>query len=448
MSLDHLNTIYRSFDIRGKYPDELAPEEVEKIGQALVERLKIKKIAVGRDIRPSADILFDRLVKGLTSQGADVVDLGITTTPMTYFMGGSSEVDATVMITASHMPSEYNGLKITTGDAVPLSAELIQEIREIVGTHTFSAETTTGSVVTHGLQEDWLNNFKTRHDLKDAHLKVIIDPANMVGILDIPVFKAFEPNIEVHTIYDDFDHSCPNHEANPIKLETLADLGCEVKDLNADLGLAFDGDADRVGFVDETGTPVTSDMIGALLVKMVLEHYPGSKIVCDIRSSRALIDVIQNNGGVPIRERVGHTHIKKTMRENDAALGIELSGHFFFKDAFFAEGGPLPAFMIMELMKKTGKKLSELVAEVKNYHHSGEINSTITRTATEIFADLKAKFSDANFSEKDGLLIEYDDWWCNIRLSANDPVMRLNLEANSKELMEEKRDRILEIIRS
>lgn len=448
MSLDHLDTIYRSFDIRGKYPEEITDDEVHKIGQALATHLKLKKVAIGRDIRPSADALFSALSNGLTSQGVQVVDLGLTTTPMTYFMGGSTDVDATVMITASHMPSEFNGLKITTDDAVPLYAELIQEIREIVGTHTFSAASTTGEVVAHALQEEWLQHFKKNHDLSGANLSVVIDPANMIGILDIPTFKAFEPDITVYTIYDEFDHTCPNHEANPIKHDTLADLGCEVTDKKADLGIAFDGDADRVGFVDEKGTPIASDMIGALLSQVILKQYPGSTIVCDLRSSRALADTIEKHGGKVLRNRVGHSYIKKTMREHDAALGIELSGHFFFKDAYFAEGGPLPAFMIMELMKDSGKKLSELVAEVQDYHHSGEINSTIIRSPQEIYADLEKTFIDADISYMDGLLISYPDWWCNVRPSANDPVMRLNLEANSHELMEEKRDQILEIVRS
>lgn len=448
MSLDHLNTIYRTFDIRGKFPEEIEASEVEKIGKVLVKHLGLKKVAIGRDIRPSADILFDSLAKGLTSQGAEVIDLGLTTTPMTYFMGGSTSVDATVMITASHMPSEYNGLKITTGDAIPLSEEVIQEIREAVGTHTFSAETTTGSIKSHGLQEAWMNNFKEKHDLSGANLSVVIDPANMIGILDIPIFKSFEPDLKVHTIYDDFDHTCPNHEANPIKLDTLHDLGCEVRNKSADLGVAFDGDADRVGFVDETGTPIPSDLVGAILARIVLKKYPGSTIVCDLRSSKSLVDTIEKCGGKAIRNRVGHSFIKQTMRENDACLGIELSGHFFFKDAYFAEAGPLPAFLIMEEMKATDKKLSELVAEVKNYHHSGEINSTIVRTPMEIYKELETTFAEEKFDYMDGLLIQSEKWWCNVRPSANDPVMRLNLEADTQKLMEEKRDKILQIIRS
>lgn len=448
MSFDHLNTIYRSFDIRGKYPEEITQEEVEKIGCTIVKLFGAKKVAVGRDIRPSADPLFNALSRGLVSQGCDVIDLGLTTTPMTYHFGGSTDVDATVMITASHMPSNYNGLKITIEDAKPVTADVLQEIRKIVGEHTFSAEITTGSVVTHAMQEEWIEHFKAQHDLTGADLTVVIDPANMIGALEVATFKAFEPHITVHTIFDELDHTCPNHEANPIKLETLTDLGKEVVCKNADLGIAFDGDADRVGMVDETGTPVPADLMGILLAKVVLEKYAGATVVHDIRSTKALAETVRELGGTPIKERVGHTFIRTTMREHDAVLGIELAGHFFFKDSYFSEGGPLPAFLIMELMKKTGKTLSELVSEVKKYSQSGEINSDISKSPEEIYIELKSLFADAKLDETDGLTIEYPDWWCNVRPSANDPVMRLNLEADTQALMKKKRDEVLNIIRS
>jgi len=448
MSFDHLNTIYRSFDIRGKFPEEITPEEVEKIGKAIVVHFGAKKVAIGRDIRPSADILFDSLSKGLTSQGCDVIDLGLTTTPMTYFIGGSTDVDATVMITASHMPSEYNGLKITIEDSKPVSADVLQILKEIVGTHTFSSEKTTGSITTHALQDDWIANFKANHDLSETNYSIVIDPANMIGALDIATFKAFEPDITVHTIYNEFDHTCPNHEANPMKHDTLTDLGDEVVCQKATMGIAFDGDADRVGFVDENGIPVPSDIIGIILTKYIMAKYPKSTIVYDIRSTKALPELVESLGGTAIQEKVGHTFIRTTMREHDAVLGIELAGHFFFKESFFSEGGPLPAFMVMEVMKKEQKTLSELAAEAKVYFPSTEINSEISRKPEDIFAELRGVFSDADLRDKDGLSIHYSDWWCNIRPSANDPVMRMNLEADTQELMEEKRDQVLKIIRS
>lgn len=448
MILDHLNTIYRSFDIRGKFPEEISPEEVEKIGKAIVVHFGAKKVAIGRDIRPSADILFTALSEGLTSQGCDVIDLGLTTTPMTYFIAGSTDVDATVMITASHMPSEYNGLKITIEDSKPVSADVLQVLKDIVGTHTFSSEETVGNITSHAMQDDWIANFKSNHDLSDTGFSVVIDPANMIGALEIATFKAFEPDITVHSIYDEFDHSCPNHEANPMKHETMSDLGAEVVCQKANLGLAFDGDADRIGFVDETGTPVPSDIIGCILAKYVLAKYPKSTVVYDIRSTKALPELVESLGGTAIQERVGHTFIRKTMRDHDAVLGIELAGHFFFKESYFSEGGPLPAFMVMEVMKNEGKALSELATEAGKYVHSAEINSTISRKPDAIYAELSEAFSDAELRTKDGLSIHYADWWCNVRPSANDPVMRMNLEGDTQKIMEEKRDQVLSIIRS
>jgi len=353
-----------------------------------------------------------------------------------------------VMITASHMPSEYNGLKITVEDAKPVTKDVLQIIRSIVGTHTFSEEATHGSVTSHALQPDWIAKFKAAHDLTHSDLSIVIDPANMIGILEIATFKAFEPDITVHTIFDDYDHTCPNHEANPIKHEALVDLGAEVVRTKSDLGVAFDGDADRVGFVDETGRPVPSDIIGALMCRSVLQQYPGATIVCDLRCSKALSNEITRLGGICIREKVGHSNIRPRMRSENAVLGIELSGHFFFKDSYFSEGGPLPAFLIMELLKAEKRPLSELVAEVQTEFHSGEINSTIARPVTDIYTDIIAHFPTLTPEYQDGLSLVDSDWWCNIRPSANDPVVRLNLEATTPERMAEKRDEILAIIRS
>jgi phosphomannomutase len=445
---DHLKTIYRDFDIRGKYPEEITDDEVYKIAKALTLHFKVKKVAVGFDIRPSAQSLFDSLTSGFMESGVNVVSLGLCTTPMSYYMCGSTDVDMTVMITASHMPSNYNGLKITVEDSKPVTSDILQIIKDIVGTHTFSEEGTHGTISSHALQPEWISKFKAAHDLSGSGLKIVIDPANMIGILDIETFKAFEPDIEVHTIFDDFDHTCPNHEANPIKHEALASLGEEVVCKKANLGIAFDGDADRVGFVDEKGTPVPSDLIGALLARYVLRKQPKATIICDIRSSRSLVGEIERLGGVAKREKVGHTHIRTRMRKEDAVLGIELSGHFFFKETFFSEGGPLPAFIIMEIMKEEKKPLSELIAAIRKHHHSGEINITVNRPAKEIYADLEKAFPEIKASYIDGLSLESESWWCNVRPSANDPVVRLNLEADTSEEMETMRDRVLSVIRA
>lgn len=448
VSFEHLKTIYRDFDIRGKYPEEITDDEVYKIARALALHFGVKKVAVGYDIRPSAEALYTALARGFVESGVDVINLGLCTTPMSYYMCGSTDVDMTVMITASHMPSEYNGLKITVEDARPVTGDVLKIIQKIVGTHTFSEEITHGSITTHALQADWINRFKKEHDLSDANLSVVIDPANMIGIMEIPTFKAFEPDLTVYTIFDEYDHTCPNHEANPIKHEVLASLAEEVRCRQADLGIAFDGDADRVGFVDEMGSTVPSDLIGALLARYVLAKYPSATIVTDVRSSRSLIDEVNRLGGRIVREKVGHTHIRTRMRQEDAVLGIELSGHFFFKDSYFSEGGPLPAFIILELMKRAKKPLSTLISEVQKYYHSGEINSHIEKTPDKVYQSICMAFPTLTPIRQDGLTLETEDWWCNIRPSANDPVLRLNLEANNKQEMEEMRDKLLGIIRT
>lgn len=449
MSFDHLKSIYRDFDIRGLYGVEITDDEVYKIAKALTLHFKVKKVAIGRDIRPSADNMFNALSRGFIESGVNVVDLGLCTTPMSYFICGSTDVDMTVMITASHMPSEYNGMKITVEDAKPVTGDVLKIIRDIVGSHSFSEEVTHGTLSAHAFQADWIKKFKERHDLSGSNLSVVIDPANMIGALEVATFKAFEPDIKVHSIFDNFDHTCPNHEANPIKYETLKALADKVMCEKADLGIAFDGDADRVGFVDEKGNPVPGDLLGAIIVRKVLEQFPEATIICDIRSSRSMREEVENNGGKAIYSKVGHTHVRSLMRQHNSPYGAELSGHYFFKESYFSEGGPLPAFIIMEIMKETGKKLSELVAEVKRYFHSGEVNSHITRKPEDIYTELSEKYKDISLEQNrmDGLTIVTENWWCNIRPSANDPVMRLNLEARTEEKMGEMRDEILEVIR-
>src|SRR3990167_7237034 len=392
-NFEHLESIYRNYDIRGLYPNEITEDEVEKIGYAIVKNFGTKKVAVGYDIRPSSLPLKNALIKGLTEAGCNVVDLGLVTTPMTYYVCGSTDVDATVMVTASHMPSEYNGLKIAVDDSKPVTKDMLQDLKRIVGEHTYSS-------------------------------------------------------FEVFVIYDEFDHTTPNHEANPIKPETLKDLGLEVLKNQADIGIAFDGDADRVGFVDEKGSFVPADIIGALIAGVLLEKHPNSTIVYDTRSSKAVGEEIQRHGGIPIEWKVGHTNIRTKMREVDAIFGIELAGHYFFKETYFSEGGPLPAFLILELLHKTGKSLSTLVKEVQKYYHSTEINSEVTKTPEEIYTLLQAEFPGGEVSMLDGIKVTFSDWWFNTRPSANDPVLRLNLEANTKDLMEEKLAQVLKIIRS
>jgi phosphomannomutase len=441
-------SIYKNYDIRGKYGEELTSEEVTRIGKAIVLLYKPKIVAIGRDIRPSAETLFNALAQAITEMGADVYDLGLCTTPMSYFACGRADVDVSVMITASHMPSEFNGLKIAKEDAKPASKIEMEELRRLVEEQNFRPNAIPGKVRSLHIQDDWIKHFTSSFDFTKDNISLVIDPANMIGGLEIKTFEAFEPNIKTKAIFADFDPSCPNHEANPMKHETLISLSKAVTDTHADIGVAFDGDADRVGFVDEKGDVVPSDIIGAILARFYLKKEPGSKIICDVRSSDALVEEIERLGGIAIREKVGHINIRASMRKHNAVLGIELTGHFFFKDSFFSEGGPLPVFVVLKELRETNSTLSEESNKIVKYYQSREINSTITRSADVIFTELRTTFPAAHFDTLDGLTIREDTWWCNVRNSATDPVMRLNVEAKDPKVMEEKRDLILSIIRS
>lgn len=447
MIFEHLKSIYRGYDIRGSYPTEINEETVCKIGQAIVNYLGAKTIVIGRDNRSSSLSLFKSLSQGITQQGANVIDIGLTSTPMVYFASGKLDVDAAVVITASHMPSPFNGLKICRKDAVSIGIDSgLLDIKKLVQENKFYESKNAGSVAQKDIKEDYYANL-----LRFVHLEkpftVVVDPANMMGIVELEIFKKLKEIITLHTIYDTFDDTCPNHEANPLKYETLKDLGARVLETKANIGVAFDGDADRIGFVDENGKPVPADLIATLMAKEMLQKYPGSTIVYDQRSSKSLPEAIEENGGIPIESRVGHSFVKTKMRETEAPLGTELSGHYFFRDNYYAESGSLPALLILELMQKTNKPLSELVKEVKRYHHSGEINSTVTQTPEEIYSKLEKRYPDGKVDKLDGIKIEYNDWWFNARPSANDPVMRLTLEAHTQKLMNEKVQEVLAIIR-
>lgn len=448
MQFEHQKTIYRGYDIRGKYPNEINETEAYKIGRAMVSNFTPKKVAVGRDIRSSSPSLFESLIEGITDQGADVIDLGVVSTPMVYFASGTLDVDMAVCITASHMTSEHNGIKICKKNAVPVALDSgITDIKLLVEKNEFRS-VKKGSIEELDIKDDYFDTFTKVVDLGNTKFKIVIDPANMMGILEIEAFKMLKNNLEISTIYDEFDETCPNHEANPIKLETLKDLGKEVRNKKADIGVAFDGDADRTGFVDENGDPIAADIAGALMAKVILKMHPRSSVFYDLRSSRIVKKIVESLGGTAYESRVGHSYVKQSMKEKNASFGLELAGHYYFIENFSAEAGPLPTLILLKLMKDTGKPLSELVNEISEYYQSGEINSTISKAPEKIYEQLKEKYSNGETSMLDGIKIDFKDWWFNVRPSANEPVMRLNLEASTKELMEEKRDEILKIIQS
>lgn len=447
--MKHLESIYRTYDIRGEYPNEINEDEVYKIGCALVHYLKLTTIAIGRDIRPSADALFNSLKQGVLDQGGDVVDLGLVTSPMSYFvLNQDMKVDGVAMITASHLPPAFNGIKIYKKGLIPVHGEELKKIESHIAETTFEKKDKAGSVQEFDIKSRWNEYFLNRFNFNDSGYSIVVDPANMIGVLEIDTLKQFEPDIKIHTIFDDFDPTCPNHEANPVKFETLKDLGNKVVETKSDIGIGFDGDADRVGFVDEEGNPVPSDVIGAIITNHLIKTSVGKDIVYTLTCTKVLSKLVEKNGGVAHQSAVGRTNVCEIMRETDSVFGVELSGHFFFKEMGHVEGGVLPVMYVLKEMERSGKKLSELRDEIVTKFRPGEINSTITLTVDDIYARLKEKYRDGQISELDGLRIDYDDWWFNVRPSANDPVMRLNLEADTQELMEDKMKEVLEIIRA
>lgn len=441
--------IFKAYDIRGVYPDEINKDAVYKISRALVEYTGAKRVAVGIDMRESSVELQEALVSGITDQGADVVKIGLSTTPLLYFASSKLDVDAGVMVTASHNPAQYNGVKLCRKNAVPIGeGDGMEEVRDLAMAGNFSQVETKGCVEENNhIKKEYVNYIAGFFQKGLGKKKVMIDFGNGMGAIDKEVYEKISSDVEAVYLYDNLDGNFPNHEANPLKVETLASLQKKVLEEKADLGISYDGDADRVGFVDEKGEIVPMDFVIALIAKEILKKYPGGLILMDLRSSNAVREVIMEAGGRVNRCRVGHSLIKKQMRKEGAVFAGELSGHYFFEENSKAEMATLAAVMILNLLNATGKAMSELSADLKRYFHSGEINSQVA-DKNLVFSRLKEKYADGKIDELDGIRVDYPDWWFSVRASNTEPVIRLNLEAKSKELMEEKKEELLNLIRN
>ncbi|MEI7426003.1 MAG: phosphomannomutase/phosphoglucomutase [Candidatus Moraniibacteriota bacterium] len=440
--------IFKAYDIRGIYPSEINKDVAYNIGKALVAYTSAKKIIIGFDMRESSNEIEVGLIDGISDSGADIIKIGLATTPMLYFASWQIEADVAVIITASHNPAEYNGLKLCFKNAVPIGeGSGMEEIKELALAGKFQVSEKKGTIITeNNFLEKYLAYMSKFFITGKAKKKIVIDFANGMGILDKTLFEKFPAELEAFYLYDTLDGNFPNHEANPLKTETLKALQEKVLSEKADLGIAYDGDADRVGFVTETGEIVSMDYLIALLAKEVLKKNPGGLILMDLRSSNAVKEVIEEAGGKVNRCRVGHSLIKKQMREQDAIFAGELSGHYFFAENSKAEMTTFAIITLLNLMNETGKKLSELIVELKRYFHSGEINSDVA-DKDAVIQKLKEIYKDGKLDELDGIRIDFSDWWFNVRASNTEPKLRLNLEAKTKELMEKKRDEVLGIIR-
>jgi len=442
-------SIFKAYDIRGIYGTELTEALAHKIGRALVTFLSCRKVAVGRDMRPHSDPLFKALAEGIMLQGADVVDLGICSTPMTYYANGTLGCDGGVMITASHNPGEYNGFKLTRGLAEPISgATGIMDIERIVAKQAFApVPEQPGTMSAYDVADRYTAHVQKAADLTRP-MNIVADYANAMGIWEAKALAGLP--LTISPMFDEPDGTFPNHEANPLDTDTLDALCAEVRKGGYDFGVAFDGDADRAGFVDERGEIVPMDMSTALIAQDMLAQNPGAVIFYDLRSSWAVKEVIEEAGGIPMMSRVGHAFIKAQMREHDAVFAGELSGHYYFKANFYAESSAMAVVALANIISRSGKPLSELIRPIQRYVASGEINSKLAsrNDADRVIDILKDRYGKiGRVFELDGVSVEFDDWWFNVRCSNTEPLIRLNTEAKTTEAMEAHRDELLAIIR-
>ncbi len=440
-----MSGIFKAYDIRGVYPEQLNEEIAEKIGRAFVEFTGAKKVVIGRDMRPHSEPLFHALAKGITGQGADVIDLGLCSTPMSYHANGKLGADGSIMITASHNTAEWNGFKLCRAQAVPISGSTgIADIEALVENNTWTKVERRGNISQFNIAEEY-GKFLRSHAKMDRKLKVVVDYANAMGSYEI---AGVEDLFDIIPLYKDLDGTFPNHEANPLHTSTLDALRAKVLETGADFGAGFDGDADRCGFVDDKGEIIPMDLFTALIAQDILsEKARGTvTILYDLRSSWAVRECIQENGGRPVMSRVGHAFIKAQMRELGAVFAGELSGHYYFQENYVAESQGLAFLKLANLVCKRKCRVSELVAPLRKYFQSGEINSKVA-DVPGILKKIREKYSDGHMFELDGISVEYSNWWFNVRASNTEPLLRLIVEAKDRETMEEKRDSLLALIR-
>lgn len=443
-------TIFKAYDIRGVYPDELNEEVGYVIGRAFASLLGVEQVIVGRDMRLSSPAQFEAVTRGLMDQGADVINIGMVSTDQYYFACAKLG-QAGMMVTASHNPAQYSGFKMVKKMPQLLSGdEGIQDLRRIVETDAFARPSRQGRMADLDLSEKFINTVLGLIDPSTLRpLKVIADTGNgMVGPMLQRVFEHL-PAVDLTGMYLEPDGSLPNHGLDPLQPENRAELQARVPAERADLGFAFDGDGDRFFTIDNRGEFVSGDFLTALMGRHYLEKYPGSKIVYDVRASWAVPDLIVAAGGTPLMERVGHAFIKRRMAAEAAVYGGEVTGHYYFKDFFYADSGIVPALIVMEMLSQHETSLSELLAPLAaKYFISGEINTRVKGDPQAKMKELAKTFGDAEVTWFDGVSVEYEDWHFNVRPSNTEPLLRLNLEATSQALMEEKRDQVLEIIRN
>lgn len=439
--------IFKAYDIRGRYPDELDEAMAERIGNAFVRLLEAEQIVVGRDMRLSSAALSGAFVDGAIDAGAEVADVGEVSTPLLNDAIIHGGFDGGAMVTASHLPGEMNGFKLAGRDAVPLSGDREIPLLEAMVREVLPAARSAAAGACRRI--DMLDTYirKVAGFVRDPEpLRIVVDAGNGMAGPEIPLLFARVPAWELVPIYLEPDGRFPHHHANPLDPATTRELQDRVVAEGADLGVAFDGDADRCGFIDERGKRVREDLVTGLIAEFLLEQEPGATVVYDLRSSRAVVEAIDRAGGRGVRSRVGHAFIKARMREVNAIFAGELSGHYYYRDMGFTDNGLLTLVQVANLIAARDSPLSELVEPLDRYPSTGEINLRVSQPDL-VIAALATYYQDMDLDHLDGLTVTTPAWWFTIRRSHTEPVVRLNLEADTEDLMERKVQEVLRIIR-
>lgn len=443
-------SIYKAYDIRGTYPDQVDEARARRIGQALARFLDARRLVVGRDMRTMAPSITDAICDGIQSQGCEVVDVGLISTPVVYHAIGTIPCDGGVMVTASHNSKEYIGFKMCKAGPGPISGDSgIKEIEALAEGSPLEevSDEKRGRREPVEIVASYLDKIVELVGGPDAipAQKIVVDYANGAGICEGPQAFARFPNLEVVPLYDELDGTFPNHEANPLKESNLDDLRARVVAEGATLGLAFDGDADRCAFVDSKGRTVGADIVTAILVPALLERKPGAGIIFDLRSSRIVPETILACGGKPLRERVGHSFMKETMKREGAIGGGELSGHFYFAEYHNSDNGLLAGLMVLAQLGKEGLDLEAAAAKKRVYYQSGEINFRVEDKAGAI-EKIAAALQDGEEDRLDGIMVQFPNWWVNVRPSNTEPYLRLVMEAETPELLAAKQAEMIALL--
>jgi phosphomannomutase len=440
--------VFKAYDVRGLYGRDLDEDGAYRIGRAYVEVFAPRRIAVGRDMRVHAPAMAAATIDGATAAGCDVVDIGMVGTEMLYFAVGELGLDGGIMVTASHNPKEYTGMKIVRAGALPVGGESgLLDVRDRASAVSEQGQSL-GQVEKRDVYPEFVQRVLSFVDVSAIRpLRVVIDAANgMAGAMLPPVLERLP--IDAVRCYFEPDGTFPNHEPNPLLPENREFIVAKTQEEGADLGVAYDGDADRCFFVDDTGEFVPGDFVTALLAESILAKEPGGKVIYDLRASWAVPETIDRAGGVPLVNRVGHAYIKHRMRQEHAVFGGEVSAHYYFRDFSQADSGVVPFLLMLELISKKGQKLSEILAPYRGrYFITGELNTPVADVDAKL-RELEERFGrEGTVSHLDGVSVEADDWHFNVRPSNTEPLLRLNLEARSEELMERKRDEVVGVIR-